>query len=132
MNFSFYRNSRLHIKYLKVQHSVIINFRILFLNFLFTLKRLGGQFDLTLPDPLPAVFPIFFSRRRVKPWFLVTFNIIVSDIFPENFIETYHVVKNILKFLSSVLAIFANFLIFFTFTCCRKLYDISIQQMVSF
>ena len=27
------------------------------------------------------------SKERVKPWFFVTFNIIISHIFPENFIE---------------------------------------------
>ena len=27
------------------------------------------------------------SKERLKPWFFVTFNIIISHIFPENFIE---------------------------------------------
>ena len=27
------------------------------------------------------------SKQRVKPWFFVTFDIITSHIFPENFIE---------------------------------------------
>ena len=33
-----------------------------------------------------------FSRERVKPWFFVTFNIIIRHIFPENFIEFSQVV----------------------------------------
>ena len=32
------------------------------------------------------------SRETVKPWFFVTFNIIISHIFPENFIEILQVV----------------------------------------
>ena len=35
------------------------------------------------------------SRERVKCWFLLTFNIIVSYIFPENFIEIPQVVLKI-------------------------------------
>ena len=27
------------------------------------------------------------SKERVKPWFFVTFNIIIRHVFPENFIE---------------------------------------------
>ena len=27
------------------------------------------------------------SKKRVKPWFFVTFSIIIRHIFPENFIE---------------------------------------------
>ena len=35
------------------------------------------------------------SRERVKPWFFVTFNIIISYIFPENVIEIPQVVQKI-------------------------------------
>ena len=52
-----------------------------------TLKRLGeegrGQFD-----PHPCGFSKNLSSKvRLKPWILVTFNIILRHIFPENFIE---------------------------------------------
>ena len=49
-----------------------------------TLKRLraGSQHD------LPCVFSKnASSKERVKPLFYVTFNIIITDIFPANFIE---------------------------------------------
>ena len=35
------------------------------------------------------------SKERVKPWFFVTFNIIISHIFPENLIEIPQVVQKI-------------------------------------
>ena len=44
----------------------------------------------------PMVFPKMFFRKRVKPcFFCVTFNIIVSHIFPENFIEISQFVQKI-------------------------------------
>ena len=52
------------------------------------------------------------SKERVKPCFFVTFNIIISHIFPENFIEITQV----------VLAIFIDFHQFFGF------FDISLLQ----
>ena len=54
-----------------------------------TLKRLGGQFD-----PLPPVVfqKTVFSKERVKPWFFVTFNVIIRHIFSENFIKIPQVV----------------------------------------
>ena len=61
-----------------------------------TLKRLvegggGCQFD-----PPPCGFSkTASSRERVRPWFLVSFNIIISHIFPENFIEITQVVQKI-------------------------------------
>ena len=51
----------------------------------------GGQFD-----PLPCGFSKSVSfKERVKPWFFVTFNIILRHIFPENFIEFPQVVQKI-------------------------------------
>ena len=35
------------------------------------------------------------SKGRVKPWFFMTFNIIISYIFPEKFIEIPQVVQKI-------------------------------------
>ena len=49
--------------------------------FCLALKRLRGQFD-----PSRRFFQKCTSKERVNPWFFVTFNIITSYIFPENFI----------------------------------------------
>ena len=38
---------------------------------------------------------IVSSKEREKPWFFVTFNIILRHIFPENFIEFPQVVQKI-------------------------------------
>ena len=35
------------------------------------------------------------SKGRVKPWFFVTFNIIIRHVFPENFIEISLVVQKL-------------------------------------
>ena len=35
------------------------------------------------------------SKGRKKPWFFVTFNIIIRHVFPENFIEFLQVVQKI-------------------------------------
>ena len=57
--------------------------------FFLTLKSLGGQFD------LPCSFCKIVSRERMKLWYFVTVNIIVSHIFPENFIKILQVVQKI-------------------------------------
>ena len=49
------------------------------------------------------------SEESVKLCFLVTFNIIVSYIFPENFIEIHHVSQKMRIFTCSILTIFVNF-----------------------
>ena len=36
-----------------------------------------------------------FFRERVESWFFVTFNIIINDIFAENFIEVSQLVQKI-------------------------------------
>ena len=43
------------------------------------------------------------SKKRVKPWFFVTFNIVLRHIFPENFIEFLQVVQKILRNSLSIL-----------------------------
>ena len=55
----------------------------------------------------------------VKPWFFVTFNVLISYIFPEAFIEIPQVVQKISRFSSSILT---NFYIldFLTFLCYNK------------
>ena len=55
------------------------------------------------------------SKQKVKPWFLMTFNIIISHVFPENFIDFPHVVQKIWKNSLLMLAIFINFPQFFEF-----------------
>ena len=56
-----------------------------------TLKRLGwGQFD-----PTCGFSKNVSSKEREKPWFFVTFNIIIRHIFPQNFIEIPQVVQKI-------------------------------------
>ena len=87
------------------------------LKLMLTLKRLGGQID------LPCGFSKnVFSKGRVTLWFFVTFNIIISHIFPENFIEIPQVVQKIWKISLSILAIFIEFHQFF------GLFDISLLQ----
>ena len=49
------------------------------------------------------------SKERVKSCFFVTFNIITSHIFPENFVETPQVVQKTGRFSLSILAIFIDF-----------------------
>ena len=55
------------------------------------------------------------SKERVKSWFFVTFNIIISYIFPENFIEIAQRVQKIWRISLSILAMFINFHQFFGF-----------------
>ena len=60
-----------------------------------TLKLLGqgGQFA---PPPFPGGFSKYVSsKERAKAWFFVTFDTIISHIFPETFIEIPQVVQNI-------------------------------------
>ena len=57
-------------------------------------KNSGGQSD--APPPHPVVFfQNLFSRERVKPWFFVTFKVIISQIFPENSTEISQVIQEI-------------------------------------
>ena len=57
----------------------------------------GSQFDSPLP-PSPCGFSkSVSSKERERPWFFVTFNIILRHIFPENFIEFPQVVQRIRK-----------------------------------
>ena len=56
-----------------------------------TLKLLGEGVNLS-PD---MVFRIYLLKRVRNPVFSVTFNIIISQIFPKNFIEIHQVVQKI-------------------------------------
>ena len=61
------------------------------------------------------------SKQRLKPCVFMTFNIIISYIFPENFIELPQVVQNIWRLSLSILAIFMDF----------QTNDVSLWQMMS-
>ena len=51
-------------------------------------KTAGGGVSLTPPTPY-GFSKTVSSKERVKPWFFVAFNIIISHIFPENFIVKF-------------------------------------------
>ena len=53
--------------------------------------------------------PHISSKERVKPWFFVTFNVILRHIFPENLIEFPQVVQKIRRNSLSMLANFHEF-----------------------
>ena len=53
---------------------------------------------------------IILSEEKLQLFFTVTFNIIISYIFPKNFIEIHQVSQNVLIFIS--FTTFANFLDF--------------------
>ena len=80
--------------------------------FLKSLKAFSPQFD-----PSCGFSKNVSSRERVKPWLFLTFNIIISHIFPENFIEIILAVQRIWRFSPSILNIFINFSGFLTFPC---------------
>ena len=83
-----------------------------------TLKRLGGQFD---PSPLGFSKNVS-SKEWMKPWLSVTFDIIVSHIFPENFIEIPQLVLKLWRISLSKSGIFIDFHQFSGF------FDISLLQ----
>ena len=97
----------------EISHSLLEIFLIL--------KRLGGQFD---PS---CVFLNESAKEIVNSWFFVTFNfltfnIIISHIIPENFIEIPQVFQKIWRLSLTILAIFIDFYQFFGF------FDISFWQ----
>ena len=55
------------------------------------------------------------SKEILKPWNFETFNIIISHIFPESFIEISQVIQKIWRISLSLLTVFIDFLDFFTF-----------------
>ena len=63
---------------------------------------------------------IWFSKERVRSWIIVNFNIIISYIFPENFIEIHQVFQKISRYFSSVVAIFWHFFGFFNIFLLQK------------
>ena len=66
--------------------------------------------------PHPMVFQkMYLLKERVKLWFFVTFNIILKNIFPENFIEIPRVVQKLWRISLSMLAISIDFHQFYGF-----------------
>ena len=87
---------------------------------LLTLKRLGGyQFD-----PLCGFSKNLSFKERVKHWNFMTFIIIISYIFPENFIEIVLVVQKI----HVILSFFGFFL---AFPCNKETNGLSLYLMMS-
>ena len=84
--------------------------------------EMGCQFD-----PYPCSFSKNVSSSgRVKPWFFVPFNIIISHIISENFVEIPHVTQKIWRISPLILTIFINFSDFFTFSCYKETNDVII------
>ena len=63
------------------------------------------------------------SEESTKLCFLLLLIVIISSIFPKNFVEIYQVSQKIQIFTSSILTIFVNFMDFFN--------DVSIYKMIS-
>ena len=99
-------------------------------NLTLTLKMLGDEFD---PSPCGFSKNVFF-RESMEPCFFVTFNILITHIFPETFIEIPQLVQKIWRFSSSILTIFINFSNFSTFPCCKETstYNKERQQCFTF
>ena len=82
-----------------------------------TLNKLGGgKFDSLLCFFHKCIF--YNEDKSFKSFFLMTFNIIISHIFPKNFIEIPQVVQKILRFSLSIL----------TFSSIFQFFDISLYQ----
>ena len=113
----YYKDNKGCVLHFRVQMYILLfrKYKTLsaFLYLVLTLKRVGGV-NLTLP---PDYSKIVFSREKVKPCFFVTFNIITSHIFPENFIKIPQLIHifiiYIWRFYSSIWTIFINFFEFF-------------------
>ena len=71
-------------------------------------KRLGEGVYLT---PHCRLSKNVSSREEGKPCFIMTFNIILSHIFPENFIEIPHPVQKIWRLFSTIFWIFWDLLV---------------------
>ena len=85
--------------------------------------------QLPSPLPLPKKKKKFSSKEGVKTSLFVAFNIIINNIFPQNFIDIPHVFQKIGRIDLSILAIFINFHQFFgflTFLCYKETNDVSL------
>ena len=82
------------------------------------------------PQLNPKIIFKIMSEENVKLCFLRTFNIIISYIFPEYFIEIHQDSQKIWIFISSILTIFINFLDFLGFTCYKNTNDVIICDTI--
>ena len=71
------------------------------------------------------------SKERLESSFFVTFNIIISHIFPEYSIEILQDVQKLWRISLSVLAIFINFTDFLTLPCYKETNNVNLDQMMS-
>ena len=107
---SNHSNPKMWKSKLKIQGEVVTRIGRKLTEKVLTLKQLMGSQINNFPSC--GFSKNVSSRKRLKPWFFVIFNIIKSHIFPENFIEIYHAVQKCEGF--------SNFL---TFPCSKKTND---------
>ena len=111
--YSFWILSTIKIKFGQILVCCMANISKMFLTQCWRLRTSSRPFD------TPLVFQKISFKGRMKPWFFVTFNITISCIFLENFIEIPQVVQKSWKiFLSSYFHF--PFLEFLTFASCKK------------
>ena len=67
-----------------------------------------------------------FSREEGETLFFVTFNVFISDFFPENLIEIPQIAQKICGLSSSTLTVFIKFSDFLTFLGYKETNDVSI------
>ena len=68
----------------------------------------------------------------MKPWFFVTFSIIISHIFPEHLIEIHQVIHKIWRYSFSILIIFIGFSDFLAGPCYKEANNVSIFLLSTF
>ena len=98
-----------------------------FRTWILTLNCWGRGGEINLTPCLPFWFfqkSIFWREGQIL--IFVTFNIIISHIFPENFIKNPHIVQRIWRFFPPILTIFIAFLDSFMFPCYKETNDHSI------
>ena len=97
----------------------------------FLTKNISCDIFFKGPTP-PVVFPkMHLLERRWSPVLFVTFNIVISFIFPKIFIEVPQVVQKIWRFSPSILSIFTDFSDFLSFPSYKETKHYSIEQMMS-
>ena len=67
----------------------------------------------------------------MESWFFVSFNIIISDIFPENFIEILQLLQKILKLFQKMLRLSSSMLTVFINSFFQHFWHVRIEQMIS-
>ena len=98
--YSFWILSTIKIKFGQILVCCMANISKMFLTQCWRLRTSSRPFD------TPLVFQKISFKGRMKPWFFVTFNITISCIFLENFIEIPQVVQKSWKFFCQAIFIF--------------------------